>query len=248
MRRRTGWLLLAVVLVISCKEGKPPPSPTEPEQGRVKITSTPTGAAVLLDGRRRVGKTPLILQRPAFSRLEAVLVKDGYEQFHAGKLVVPDEEVRIHGVLRAIQGQVVIRTGPVRGANVTIDGIARGKTPGRYSLDADREHVVEVAKAGYLPWEQRVTVKAGQRLEVWAALVPQGKPARRMGWLSLETDQPAMVYLNGTPLGSSPLQKVPLPAGRHTLRLDGSKSKQSKTLSVTIAPRRVRTVRVQLER
>jgi serine/threonine protein kinase len=66
------------------------------------------------------------------------------------------------------------------------------------------------------------------------------------GLLSLNLEPSAQVFLGGRALGETPLSKVSLPVGRHSLRLIGPDG-QARRLSVDIKPGDTTSVRMQLE-
>jgi serine/threonine protein kinase len=75
---------------------------------------------------------------------------------------------------------------------------------------------------------------------------PAAAPATGTGLLTLVTDPYAKVYLGRKVLGDTPLFKVSLPAGKHSLRLvDGTG--QSMRLSVEIKPDETTAVRIGLD-
>lgn len=252
--RRAGvppalWLALALVTLAGCdrQPAARPKAPAPPKQGTIRVTSEPPGAAVLEDGRR-LGKTPLTLTRPAFKRVVVGFVKDGYDTHQATALVEPGNEVRLHAVLKQLEGFVLVRTGLVRGARVSIDGEYRGRTPCKLPVTAGLEHTVEIAKDGMQTQREQVTVKPGEVRELTIALFPAGKKAPPMGRLTVVTDAPAMVYLGTVPVGQAPLRRVPVPAGRHRLRLVNPASKAAKTVSVTVRANQEKKVEVRLGR
>jgi hypothetical protein len=241
-------VLATLVALAGCdRQPERPKAPAPPRQGTIRVTSEPTGAAVLEEGRR-LGKTPLSLTRPAFKRVEVDFVKDGYNTHRASALVEPGNEVRLHVVLKQLEGFVVVRTGLVRGARVTIDGEYRGRTPCKLPVTAGPEHTLEIVKDGMQPQRERVTVKPGEVRELIIALIPAGKRAPPMGRLTVVADTLAMVYLDNVPVGQAPLRRVPVPAGRHRLKVVNPATKAAKTVSVTVRADQENKVEVRLRR
>lgn len=244
-------LALALVLVAlpGCggersKEDKRP----EPKPGKVTVTTVPTGAAVLLDGHRRIGRTPLTLKRPAFTRLKLALVKDGYKIFRTTTTVEPGGHTRIRGTLIKEQAYLVVRSGVVRGAKIVIDGQRRGRTPNKVKVEAGKQLMIEVSDQGFKTYRAQVKLVAGETRDLDAFLVPEGKRAFPVGWLSVEADEPALVRLGSTPLGSTPLTKVPLRARRYRLQITSQDKKRKRTLRVRIKANEERKVKVELKR
>jgi hypothetical protein len=101
----------------------PPPQPTSPSvSGSVsvdgpvaRITSRPSGASVVVDGRSR-GNTPLALSDLGPGRHQVEIARSGYRTFYG--------EFTIRGRF----GSIVVTTDPV-GAEVLLDGSSRGTAP-----------------------------------------------------------------------------------------------------------------------
>ncbi|RKG94401.1 PEGA domain-containing protein, partial [Corallococcus sp. CA053C] len=72
------------------------------------------------------------------------------------------------------------------------------------------------------------------------------EPAAAQGFLTLVTEPSARVSLAGRSLGETPLTKVALPVGRHTLKLLDGTGRPLK-LIVEIKPDDITSVRVPLE-
>ena len=79
--------LLGVILLAGCpdREQKPAGEPgvagsaAAPRKGTVRIESTPSGAGVYQDRHRRLGRTPLTLERPDGTFLQLTLIKEGHD-------------------------------------------------------------------------------------------------------------------------------------------------------------------------
>ena len=72
----------------------PPRSATIPAQVRIELTSTPRGALVRLDGRRK-GKTPLSLDLPKGTEATVRFSMEGYQPKEHRLVVEDDETVRV---------------------------------------------------------------------------------------------------------------------------------------------------------
>jgi len=93
-------------------------------RGSVSLTSDPKGATVLVDGERR-GVTPLTLENLPLGKMRVTTQLEGYTPF--------EQEVAVEQGLAALdpvvfRGTIVLDSDP-GGADVFIDGEARGKTP-----------------------------------------------------------------------------------------------------------------------
>lgn len=100
------------------------------------------------------------------------------------------------------------------GAEVYLDGRLSGRTPVSLQVNPGR-HEVELRLAGYQPYRVTVNPRPGERVQVFAQLVPEA----RQGTLAV-TSSPsgAEVYVEGTLRGRTPLS-LSLPEGRYAVEL-----------------------------
>lgn len=215
--------------------------------GTVKITSEPGGAAVFLRGHHRLGNTPLTLKRPDATGMRLMLVKDRYQRESFFVLVEGGKHKEVHRKLYPEQGKILVRAGPFRGGQIKIDGKFVGRVPSRPDVEAGVEHVVEVTMDNFHPYTERVTVKAGMVVTVNAIMIPTTQKAPKLAWLVLETDAPAMVYLDGTLIGSTPIAKIPVPAQKHVLKVASKALRREKTVSFTLKVGETRQLKVNLK-
>lgn len=233
--------------------GRDKPSPraeskkVEAPAGSVKITTEPAGAAVLLRGHQRLGHTPLTLKRPDATGMRLMLVKDRYQRETFFVLVEGGRHKVVHRRLSPEQGKVLVRAGPIRGGRITINGEFVGRLPTSTEVKAGVEHVVEVTMNRFHSYKETVTVKAGQLVTVNAIMIPSNQKKPRMGWLTLQTDVPAMVYLDGTLIGSSPITKIPVPAKKHQARVASKALKLSRTVSFSVRDGETKQLVVKLK-
>jgi len=218
---RCGRCLL-VCLLVACGCGtKQPARPDQgPSTGKVMLRSTPSGAAVLREGAARLGETPLTIERPAGERLDLVLVKEGFTPFSLTLNFERGRALEQQVELRRLQGQLMVTSGLFKGARVKIDGEDRGTTPDEFRVDAGN-HLLEVEKDGFETYRETVAVKANERREIIAILLARGVRRGPTGFLVVEVDRPAQLFLDGKALGPAPLSKLPLPARRYRLEARG---------------------------
>ena len=102
-----------------------------------------------------------------------------------------------------------------RGAEVYVDGRREGKTPLSLAVRPGR-HEVELRLPGYAPYRATVNARPGERVRVFARLVPEPK---KEGVLSVASSpQGAEVYVDGALRGRTPLA-LRLPEGRYQVEL-----------------------------
>jgi serine/threonine-protein kinase len=143
-------------------------------------------------------------------------------------------------------GTVRVETEPP-GAQVSIDGVMRGAAPIDVGGLKTGEHEVTVELAGRQSVTRRVALqRGGDRVQLMLAL-PEAKGATPprpagnrpvaagTGKLTLQTTPWTEVFLGSKSLGESPLLEVPLPAGKHTLRLVNAEAGVKTSIEVEIA-------------
>ena len=228
----------ALVLLVGCGGRRAAPDVARPVTlGSLEITSDPPGAGVL-EGERRLGATPLVVERPAGTRLQLQIVKDGFVPHRLAALVPDRARMRLHAALRRGKASVIVRAGPLRGGRILVDGKHVATLPERVDLE-EGKHEIEVTKQGFQPYRETVRVKAGETLEVDALLVPEGRRVPPTGWLFLraegQNDRPLLVYVDGSLLGMTPLRRLRLPARSHKLEIRrGPNDRAIKTTQFTI--------------
>jgi eukaryotic-like serine/threonine-protein kinase len=137
-------------------------------------------------------------------------------------------------------GRLLIRSTP-DGASVSVDGRDYGKTPATVRDLARGPHQVRVTRDGYAAQERRVVISASRpsqsvnvamvptpaprtpRSAAAASAPPAGTPAtgRATGVLAVDSRPTgARVFLDGKPIGTTPLMAPSVPPGEHTIRLE----------------------------
>lgn len=145
--------------------------------GKVTLTSRPSGASVLLDGKR-AGRTPLELKLSGVHEIE---LSDGAATATRTVTVEFGEPQAVDVVIAARAGTLVI-TGNVPGAQVTIDDRVAGVVPFSGPVEAG-PHRVEVTAEGWSTYQRPVDVPAEGSTQMTANLV------RPLGYVAPE--QPA---------------------------------------------------------
>ena len=150
---------------------------------------------------------------------------------------------------KAASGRLQVRSRP-SSAEVFVNGDRRGVTPLTLSELSPGAYTVRVARAGYAPSEQRITLDArrpSRVLEVSltraastaAAAPPVAAPpvaATTPGSLLVESrPSGARVLVDGREAGTTPMTLSALPAGDHTVRIELG-GYQTITTSTRVAP------------
>ncbi len=181
--------------------------PSLASSGRLEVTSDPPGARVAVDGTSR-GVTPLVL----------AAVPSGQH-----RVVVTDGTVTVNRVVNVAAGSMVSVTAAMTPAGSTGGWIAikapfemqildRGRIVGTTSSDRIMlpvgPHELELSAAAY-EFKAKVVaqVQAGKVIDVPVTL-PNGS-------LSVSAVPWADVFLDGQPIGQTPLGHVAVPIGEH---------------------------------
>ena len=186
----------------------------EPRPGRVEISSSPEKAAVIIDGVDR-GLTPLMLfdlkpgRHHLKVRLAGYVERDRYFDYSEGEIVQKSVNLEPEKAL-------LLLTSEPSGADVTVDGVASGRTPRLFTeLNVKDPYRVILRKPGY-------------RVQTLDLRFPEGRKPRVLHeMLVLDsgtvkvTSEPAgaAVTVNGVDRGVTPVTVTGIPKGRATVKL-----------------------------
>ncbi len=140
--------------------------------------------------------------------------KDGYRDLEKSLDVDFGSEVSVTYQMQKLPGLLNVRSQPVSGAEVRIDGHAIGKTPAEsIEIEAGR-HELLVTVDRYLPYTHTIDIKGMGETQIqdiklepaWGELIVSSKP------------EGADVWLNGESIGQTRLQYEPM-AGEYGIEL-----------------------------
>lgn len=204
-----------------------------PSWGRLEASATTPRASLSVDGAPPT-PMPAALDLPAgLHRLE--VNAPGARPWRSAALVEPGKTLRIGPLeLGAPDATLSLRSQP-SGAEVTVAGAFRGRTPLELALSPGVEHDIGLTLQGYAPQTRRVPARAGERSAltlslrpVLAALTVQGEPAD------------AEVAVDGQPRGRAPLT-LQLPARPHRIEVRRAGS-QARSFDIDLSPAVARTL------
>ena len=220
------------------------PPPVAQRSGTLVITSNPSGAATIVDGEAR-GMTPLTLTLSAGPH-EVELRSGG-----GTPRVIP---VTVTGGSQTSQyielpktgptlGQLQVRTEPA-GAEVTVDGVARGRAPALVTDLTAGEHTVQVA-SDVASMKQTVTIEAGATASL---VVPLSAPesAPQSGWVSVSAPFTVQVFDRERLLGASDSDRLPISTGKHDLDMVNSELGYKATRTVQVGAGKVASIKLEL--
>ncbi|MFO1456986.1 MAG: SUMF1/EgtB/PvdO family nonheme iron enzyme [Steroidobacteraceae bacterium] len=210
----------------------------QPSWGRLAVSTTTAGASVAVDGATTSQALPATLDLPAgVHRLS--ITAPGAREWSSSVLVKAGETSTLGPlVLGAPDTRLTVRSAPA-GAEVTVAGAFRGRTPLQLAVPGGTEYDVLVTRAGHASWQRRVAAQPGAALVLDAKLQPivttltvRGEPAD------------AEVVVDGAERGRAPLT-VELLATRHQVEVRRAGS-QTFRAEVDLTPALARTVEYSL--
>jgi len=126
--------------------------------GSLAVTSTPSGAAIFVDGAATGDVTNATLADLGVGEHAVTLKLDGYRDAAANVTVRSDETATLHLDLVEAVGSIAVASSPV-GASIFVDGAATGETTNATLANVPAgEHTVTVTKDGYMDATVTVTV------------------------------------------------------------------------------------------
>ena len=203
--RLPGFLFAGLLALSAAADGQPAPC-------RVSLTTNPSGATVVVDGKDR-GVTPILLYDLEPGRHHVKFRLQGYEEYNRFIDTREGPFVERNTVLREKKGLLLLKTEP-EGADVQIDGVSAGRTPRLVTNLSVRDvHTVRLRKAGYL--DQVLSVKFEGR----KPLVREERLVLASGTIDVLSEPTgAEVTVNGIPRGRTPLKVTGVPKGRAVVR------------------------------
>lgn len=203
MRR---WALAALAL----------PAALRAEPAQVHIKTTPEGAQVEVDGTAR-GAAPTTVGNLAPGRHLAIARKDGYTEQRRSFTLLDGQALNLDLTLQEITGLVLVHTEPA-GAEVSLNGAFRGRTPLLMPNFPLGNHRLNLALAGHFTREVEVNVK--DRTPQWVKVDMVADSAT----LNVTSEpEGAQVTVNGASRGVTPcrLEKLATGSAEIAVKLDG---------------------------
>ena len=184
--------------------------------GSLEVTSTPEGAAILIDGADTGEVTNATLDGIGVGEHTITLRKAGYADAVAEVTIAENETTTLHLDLIEAPGSIAVVSMP-EGAAIFLDGADTGKlTNALLENVAAGEHTVTVKLAGYIDASRTVTVTDNETITINFLLT---EPAGSIAVTS--TPDGARIFLDGTDTGevtNATLMNVAV--GKHTIRLE----------------------------
>jgi hypothetical protein len=208
----------------------------KPRFGYWQITSSPSNAEVLLDGKL-VGTTPLARGQISSGSHKLTVRKSLYYDHTENFNINDGDDKRFDITLKEAFGSLEITSDPI-GATVYIDGREVGTTPYKNPQQPSGRYNLRLAKDLYSEVRDQITVSDGKKTEKFLAL------SKNYGTLKV-TAQGSEIFLDGRKMGSNSYS-ANLNPGQYTLRATKDKHEDAEkdvfialgqTESVTLTPR-----------
>ena len=184
---------------------------------RVNLTSQPSGASVVVDGKDR-GTTPILIYDLTPGRHHVKLRLAGYADADRFINTSDGPFIEKNTVLDELKGLLLLKTDP-EGADIQVDGVSVGVTPRLVTnLSVRDAHTVRFRKAGYQ--DQTISVRFDGR----KPLVREEKLVLASGTIDVMSEPAgAVVTVNGVERGKAPLKVTGVPKGRAVVKfqMDG---------------------------
>lgn len=212
------------------------PVPTPVQYGSLYVWTSPSGAAVYLNGNYQ-GVSPVTISSISPGTYSVSADLSGYQSQSDTVTISAGQQQTESFTLQKINspGTLYIVSTP-SGANAYTDGTYKGVTPLTLTGVSPGTHVVELDMSGYYDWKSTITLGNGQSKTVTATLNPITSST---GWiLASSTPANAKVYVDSVYKGTTPasgsLTVSGVSVGSHTVRfdLDGY---QSYSTTVTVS-------------
>lgn len=176
----------------------------------VRVESVPTGAEIILDGASR-GRAPLSLGDLPYGVHRIVAVLPDHLPSERSVVVDSAEPRTVVLTLTRKSGHLRVLSEPP-GSEAVLDGQPRGRTPLLLPDVPAGPHTLRLLLEGYNTEETTVRVVPDVTNEVMVNL------RRGESRLTVVTvPDGAEVMLDNRPIGSTPIRKMPVPAGPHRL-------------------------------
>lgn len=212
------------VEIFSTKTEKTLDVELEPNFGWITVTTNPEGADVYVDGKK-VGVTPYVFEKIKRGNHKVEVKKERYAtHVQMVTIQVGEQNDDLENLTLEVEdvayGKLSLYATP-DGADITIDGVFKGKTPQTLELPAGK-HEVELSITGYNPAVRTVFIEE-METEVINVVLSKARE------ITVITDKDGDdVFIDGQHAGVSPL-KVNLDFGEHEVKATrGGKSASTK--------------------
>jgi formylglycine-generating enzyme required for sulfatase activity len=183
----------------------------QPSWGTIQITAIPTGARIAVDGVDS-GVAPKVVDAPSGVR-QIRISAPGLKTWESSVVLKAGEALNVGPIALGQPDAELTLTSVPSGAEVTVGGEHRGRTPLQLDLPSGVEHELVVNSPGYATWTQKVFAEAGKKLAVAARLEAVGARVTVQG-----EPNGAQLFIDGIDRGHTP-QSLELSAVEHRIEV-----------------------------
>jgi len=196
------------LLLPACRQGELAPAKT----GQIYVTTDPAGATLFCDSVS-CGNTPATITSVAAGNHLLVVRKPGYRETRATVTTKTGERIAVELGLEALKGLVLVQSDPA-GADVELDGVNIGKTPLLSHDFPPGEKRLQISMPGHISKTVNLNVEDRTPVKVAVSLVSDSAE------LFVESAPAgAMVTIDNSAAGTTPLKLTEVKTGKHTLEL-----------------------------
>lgn len=183
------------------------------ETAIARILTLPEGAHVYVDGVQK-GRAPLLLKNLLPGEYEVKLVLDDYSTEKKILKIDGSRPVTLKVKLLSLHASLSVESIPA-GAEIYINGVYRGLTPGTFEPLKSGRHQLLLKKDGYRDFKRNIFLRERQDFTMKAEL------EEKFGVLTIQSEPPsARVWLNGEFRGKTPLVLKKLHLGEYKLKME----------------------------
>jgi hypothetical protein len=187
-------------------------------KARVRVTSTPSGAAIWLNGKQTKHLTPSLLDRLEPGRKYAVrLSKHGYINSDGVFTPSAEETLLYHVNLPLAQAfaKLSLQSKPT-GARLYINNIDTGLTTpvASHVLRSGQKYTIKLVIEKYVPFEEIIEPHKGDHIKRQVVMNVGGV-------VSMKANVRGRVLLNNEPRGNLPISNMIVPEGTYKVRVRG---------------------------
>ena len=197
-------------------------NPVTPTTGNLKVSSTPSGAAVYVNSVY-YGTTPQTVSNLPAGNNDLKLTYSGYNDYRDTVTIVPGQTMTTYATLQSqvTYGTLSVSSTPSN-ANIYLDGSYKGTAPRTIGGISQGAHTLEITLPGYQEWSNTVQIHSNQVTYVTATLSTD--PQTTTGSISVTSNPSyASVYIDGVYYGTTnpgqALMANNIAAGSHTVKV-----------------------------
>lgn len=181
--------------------------------GLLLVHSEPQGADIQVNGADR-GKTPALIYDLPIGDYRMKLSLSGYQSKEVDLQVTDRTPRKLTINLSSSSASLAIESDPT-GAKLTLNGVDKGQTPCTIDRVPEGDTAIEIAMAGYAPFQKTIRLVSGQKEALKAVLKPL---TSQITVVSIPPK--ARVYCDNLYQGETPVALTNLNPGTYKIRTE----------------------------